>query len=285
MKKLKHIAITIFIILILTSLFFYYDARFKAIHRLDIRFELIINEKVPDSFNNTQILIFSDIYYNSFMDKERFEKIVDTINQSQPDIVIFLGDLFNNPTINPPTNQIQEELMMLLNEIDAPLGKFAIYGDQDLQSQTTKQIFDSIMTQANFEILSNTNLMLTNHDNLGIRLIALNNIINGNFDIDQAYENTDNKTYTLAICHTPDIIDYLKNNVADLFISGHSLGGQIYIPFYGSLVKMDGALNYSRGKQKVANTLLDITNGLGTTKYDLRLFTDPEIVIYEFSNQ
>jgi len=175
--------------------------------------------------------------------------------------------------------------MMLLNEIDAPLGKFAIYGDQDLQSQTTKQIFDSIMTQANFEILSNTNLMLTNHDNLGIRLIALNNIINGNFDIDQAYENTDNKTYTLAICHTPDIIDYLKNNVADLFISGHSLGGQIYIPFYGSLVKMDGALNYSRGKQKVANTLLDITNGLGTTKYDLRLFTDPEIVIYEFSNQ
>ncbi|MDD2591464.1 MAG: metallophosphoesterase [Erysipelotrichaceae bacterium] len=285
MKKLKHIAITIFIILILTSLFFYYDARFKAIHRLDIRFELIINEKVPDSFNNTQILIFSDIYYNSFMDKERFEKIVDTINQSQPDIVIFLGDLFNNPTINPPTAQIQEELMMLLNEIDAPLGKFAIYGDQDLQSQTTKQIFDSIMTQANFEILSNTNLMLTNHDNLGIRLIALNNIINGNFDIDQAYENTDNKTYTLAICHTPDIIDYLKNNVADLFISGHSLGGQIYIPFYGSLVKMDGALNYSRGKQKVANTLLDITNGLGTTKYDLRLFTDPEIVIYEFSNQ
>jgi len=282
MKRLKTSLILIIVALIGLSAYFYYDAFYLASTRLKIRYETIIDEKIPESFNNTQILFFSDIYYNSFMDADRLGIIIDSINKLEPDIVIFLGDLFDKPLTNSPTANTQNELAELLKKIDAPLGKFAIYGDQDLQSIITKQIFDTIMKQADFEVLSDQNIKLARHTQDFINLIALNNIINTEVDFNHAFQGILQSSYNLVISHTPDIVDEIVSYKTDLLISGHSLGQQFNLPLLNTITKMEGAQNYYHGKTKVAQTLLDITNGLGTTGYDARLFSDPEIVIYLF---
>jgi predicted MPP superfamily phosphohydrolase len=219
------------------------------------------------------------------MDADRLDKIVDSINKLEPDIVIYLGDLFDKPLTNSPTATTQAELAELLQKIEAPLGKFAIYGDQDLQSVITKQVFDTIMKDADFEVLSDQNIKLTRQTQASVSLIALNNIINGDVDYEQAFHEISSDNYNLVISHTPDIIDEIVSYKADLLLSGHSLGQQFNLPLLNTITKMEGATNYYHGKTKVAQTLLDITNGLGTTGYDARLFSDPEIVIYLFKQQ
>lgn len=285
MKRLRTLLILIIVALITLGAYFYYDAFYVAPTRLKIRHETIIDPKIPESFNNTQILLFSDIYYNSFMNADRLDKIINAINKLEPDIVIFLGDLFDKPLTNSPTATTQTELANLLQKIEAPLGKFAIYGDQDLQSVITKQIFDSIMNDADFEVLSDQSIKLTRQNQASISLIALNNIVNIDVNYEQAFQDTSQSNYNLVVSHTPDIVDEIVSYNADLLISGHSLGQQFNLPLLNTLTKMEGAQKYYHGKTKVAQTLLDITNGLGTTGYDARLFSDPEIVIYLFKQQ
>ena len=69
----------------------------------------------------------------------------------------------------------------------------------------------------------------------------------------------------------------------DTVLSGHSLGGIIKIPFYGGLIKMDGAKKYINGYYKNNKTALFISNGLGYYKFNFRLFNTPSINVYSFN--
>lgn len=285
MSALKKLLLLISLIFMGVCAYFYYDARYLAVKRINIRYETIESSKIPLSFNNTEILFFSDIYYGEFMDEERLNLIIDQIITIQPDIVVFLGDLFADPINNPPSADSQSKVTELLSSIKAPLGKFAIYGDLDLSSQTIKQRFDQIMYDANFEILNDQIIKLTNNDSQAINLIAISNLVNSEPDLNAIFNSYDATGFNLLVSHTPDLIDKITKFNVEIMIAGHSLGGQINIPFYGQVIKMPYAINHYQGKTKVTFTLLDITNGLGTSRYDARLFSDPELVIYHFQSQ
>ena len=285
MKKIITFVVIIILVLIGLGGYLYYDAFNLAPKRISTRFETVSDSSIPESFDNIQILFISDINYNLFMDYDRFSNIVNRINELNPDIVIFLGDLFAHPSINVPSDAIQEEVTTLLKSIKAPLGKFAVYGEQDLESLVTKQLFDDIMTNADFEILDNENIKLYNKSTTFINLVGLDCPIGGELDIDSAFNNVYRDAYTITICHTPDVVDRIPNDYVNLMLSGHSLGGQFYLPLIGRITKMPNAEKYYRGQYTVNNTLLDVTNGVGTIKYDARLFSDPELVIYQLKHQ
>ena len=67
-------------------------------------------------------------------------------------------------------------------------------------------------------------------------------------------------------------------------LSGHSLGGQVYIPLINLFYRPEGAINYYHGKYNNGNTILDITNGIGTINKNIRLFADAEIVTYKLKS-
>ena len=69
--------------------------------------------------------------------------------------------------------------------------------------------------------------------------------------------------------------------MTNLFLTGHSHGGQIYWLF-GAYYTPAGAEQYFRGKSEVSNSFtLDITNGVGTTGKDVRFLANAEIVSYK----
>ena len=77
-------------------------------------------------------------------------------------------------------------------------------------------------------------------------------------------------------------IDELSDYPFDYMVAGHSHGGQLYIPLIGAIYIPQYAYNYNHGKYVIDSKTLDITNGVGTTRKDIRLFADQEIVIYRF---
>ena len=57
----------------------------------------------------------------------QLEKLVIRIKKLQPDMVIFTGDLMDTPN---EYNE-SEKIAPILRKLNAPFGKFAVYGNHD----------------------------------------------------------------------------------------------------------------------------------------------------------
>ncbi len=86
--------------------------------------------------------------------------------------------------------------------------------------------------------------------------------------------------YTIVLTHEPDNTKKIINNKPDLILAGHSLNGQIRLPLIGGLKKFESAKKYSNSKYKINDTTLFVSNGLGTTNQEFRLFNHPSINFY-----
>lgn len=281
MKLVRRLAIALISLTLLTVLIF--EMTVWGVRRLSVDIETISDPLIPDTFKNIKVLFFSDVHYNKFMDRERLSAIVNRINQLDPDIVLFGGDLFDHPSVEYPSTDIQNELISLLSSIQAPLGKYAVFGNHDLESPRTRQMTANVLNASGFELLVNQNIPIYNKSETYIRLIGLDSQLLGNPDVELAYQGTSQDEFIITLSHTPDIIDSLPVST-DWVLAGHSHGGQIRLPIFNELYTVPYARNYVSGKHMVNGIRLDISNGVGTTRWDIRLFADPQIHLFTLTS-
>ena len=68
----------------------------------------------------------------------------------------------------------------------------------------------------------------------------------------------------------------------DLVLAGHSHGGQVRVPFYGSLVLPSHVDEYDMGLFQTTAGPLYVNPGIGCVgKYDVRFNCRPEITVIE----
>lgn len=286
MKRFFKILLIILLCIVMGFAILFY-ALFIGVDNATISYQTLISNKIPSSMNDKTIAYFSDITYLEFMDKGRLQNMINTLNETHADIVIFGGGVFSDPVLFPPDSNSVKELTQILSSIQAPLGKFAVYGDEDLVNDETKKIVTNILTDSDFEILSNTNIQVRNETVEGITFVGLDPMINGDVDINTAFKNITQDDFTIFISHCPDIMtsNSLNTNYMNVAIAGHSLGGQIYIPIYGPIHKQEGASTYFHGTYDINNATLFVSNGLGTRGSDLRIFSPPEIFLFRLQKQ
>lgn len=281
-KKLVLISLKIMItIVFLFTAFYFYTTRISA-GSIIIKEKRIISEKIPDSFNGTKIIHFSDLHYGSNINYDKLKEIVNLINERKPDLVLFSGDLIAKDY--NLSNKEQEKVINELKKITANLGKYTVMGDED------KDNFTTIMNQSDFTILNNDYDFLYNKTNDAILLIGFASSLNKQMDIDKGLEYFSNETanhdiYTISLFHEPDSAeDILNKHNVNLLLAGHSHNGNIRIPYIGSIIKIDGARKYDQEYYKINNSELYISSGLGTTGDGIRLFCRPSINFFRISN-
>lgn len=234
----------------------------------------IESDKIKESYEELKFLHFSDILYKSTTTKEDVENIVDGIKKENADVIFFTGGLFSKQ--HKPSNDDIEDLKNMLKSIEATQYKFAIIGNDD---EKYIDEYKEIMGYANFILLDNSNYLLFYKDIIPINIIGINDI--------NKYEEISSvvsTSYTIVLTHKPDNFSALKNKDVDLVLAGHSLNGQIRLPFYGGLLKRNGCKEYIDGHYQVDNKELYVTNGFGTIKYNFRLFNKPSFNIYRLKN-
>lgn len=279
----KIIKIALFIIIITTAFFFY--TTYISTVMISTREYRIINKKIPDSFNGTKIVQFSDLHYGTTMIEENLSDIKKKINILKPDIIVFTGDLINHDY--KMKTKDTEILTQKLKELNASLGKYAILGDED-----NEEII-SIYNQANFIVLRNENDLIYKSDNNPIILIGLSSLINNEQDIEKGYsyfngETYNSNIYTITLVHEPDSADDIINSYkTDLLLSGHSHNGNIRVPFINyTPIRKNGAKKYYQDYYNIDGTKLYISSGLGTNNASgIRLFCRPSINLYRLSNK
>lgn len=256
----KWVKFLLSIIFVISFILLY--SRFISTRGFKVLEYSIVDSKLPSNFNGLKIVHFSDIHYGRTTNINTIKNVVNEINVLKPDIVIFTGDLYENNL-----NILDKEAKNIIKElkkVNTKLGKFAITGDSD------KKDYKNIMVEAGFTLLDNDSTYVYQN---GITPIKITN----------NFENIED-VFTIALMHEPDQIDNTNLENINVALAGHSLNGQIRIPFYGGIIKRTGAKKYIDSSYKVNNTQLFISNGLGTEDISFRLFNKPSISLYRLTN-
>lgn len=249
---------------------------------LNISKYTIRHEKIPASFNEFKIIQFSDTHLGFQYTLAQLEKLILKINQHEPDIIFFTGDLIDDPKNYPEAGK----LTSILKNLKAPFGKFAVYGNHDHGGYGTN-LYEQIMTNAGFHLLLNEAAPVELLDKSQIYIVGIDDAMLGKPDIKTSLKNVPADGYKILLSHAPDLADDAQTFNIHLQLSGHSHGGQIQIPFLGALVKPPFAEKYVEGMYKITGDeplTLYVNRGLGTTRLPFRFLSRPELSIFTLSS-
>lgn len=253
---------------------------------ITVKEQKITINNLPDNFDGFKIVHISDIHYGRLFDEESLKKLVKSINEQKPDIVVLTGDLIDKDT--HMTTNMANKISKYLNNISATTGKYAINGNNDLN-------FDewyNIITNGGFRDLNNTydtiykdgyqSIFISGASTIKDKL-SINDKLKTSVDYLNSFQK-DGPVYKILLLHEPDAIDDLTVNPFDLILAGHSHAGQIRLPIIGPVYLPDGAKKYYENHYKIENADLYISNGLGVSNFNFRLFSVPSYTLYRLVN-
>ena len=265
--------------LIAALIIFYTYARFIEPVLLTVQYENIYSDSLNDK--NIKIIQFSDTHISEFFDVDNLKKTVNKINNENPHIVIFTGDLIDQYNKYENKDNIHE-IGEILSKINAPLGKYAIYGNHDYGGGA-ENVYRQIMADGGFELLVNEK---ANIEEYNINIIGMDDSIFGTFDKEIIVSYLDEDCFNIILSHEPDVAEHFLEYNADLFVCGHSHGGQVNLPFINYTPPL--AQRYVRGMYAIDNyrqTKIYVNVGLGTSKIPMRFMAAPELTVFTLKNK
>lgn len=270
----------------MTALMFCFDvalyrAFFHNPNAVTTQYRQIQNTSIPKSMSQVSVVFLTDIEYDAahFSD-EKADALFSQVRSLNPDVLIFGGDLFAwDADLN---DEVRAKMSSWISSIPAPLGKFAVYGEQDVTSENHRLIVNDVYHTAQVELLSNSSVLLANQSPEGIRLggFDLNAdaaALAGGFQPDQ---------FCLLISHYPDNLLAAQSAglSADYALAGNSHGTQINWPVFGGYKTFEGSTQINRNRKPDLGFGYDISNGIGCIDVQARLNSPVEILYLTLYN-
>lgn len=251
-------------------------ARFIEPNLLTVHYENIKNNRVNEEQGELKILQFSDMHISEYFDDRDIKKVVEKINEENPDMVFFTGDLIDEYSSYEKKDNINE-IWEELGHINAPLGKYAVYGNHDYGGGA-EYVYKEIMENSGFVLLKNEKIVLKDYN---INIIGMDDSIFGEIDKERIIGFLDDDRCNIVLSHEPDVVDSMLEYNIDLFFSGHSHGGQVNLPVIKFLPPL--GQKYTGGMYAFNNfrqTILYVNIGLGTSKIPMRFMAPPELTVF-----
>ena len=256
----------------------------------------IIHEKIhftnlPASFKGVKIVQISDMHLGSFRKKyEQISKAVEMINEQNPDLILFTGDLVNN--FAEETNGWAP----VLSKMKAKYGKYSVLGNHDYgdysewssPAEKDRNLLEikKFHKKIGFRLLLNESEILSINGEK-IALVGVENWGKPPFpqygDLKKACEIVNVKHFKILLSHDPSHWEaVLKDTDIDLTFSGHTHGMQFGIERAG--IKWSPIqYRYPRwgGLYKENNQYLYVNRGFGYHGFPGRIGMPPEITVVE----
>ena len=235
------------------------------------KYQININKT---NYIGKKIIFLSDFHHSPIVKINYIKKVVNTVNNLKPDIIILGGDYVSNH---------KKYIQPLFNELKllrANLGVYGVIGNHDI-NVSKKQILQA-MKEANINSLDNLFYRIYNNKE-SIVLCGVKDFLYDKPSIEEMLKNVDYDDFVILVCHNPDYLEEIKDKKIDLMLSGHTHGGQVtmfglYAPYIPSNFKQ----KYRTGLKINNNIKLIISNGVGCVGLPIRFFSRPQIVEIEF---
>lgn len=273
-------------ILIVSGIILY--ARFIGTSGLYVKEYKVTNSSIPDSFYGTKIVQISDIHYGRTIKKQELQNMVNKVNQLKPDIIVLTGDLIDKDTML--TDKMATVISDILKQLNATIGKYAITGNHDYKFDK----WATIISDSGFMNLNDRYDIIYNNSTKPIFLGGLSTntyqkektleekikVMNDYFATRTEENQNSFPDYKILIMHEPDYVEEVNPENYDLILAGHSHDGQVKLPGIGAVILPNGAKKYHKNYYNLNGTDFYISSGIGTSRYNFRLFNRPSINLY-----
>jgi hypothetical protein len=214
-----------------------------------------------------RIVLFSDTHCENKPRNE--QKLVEIVESLKPDVIVFTGDSLNTPKALP----LFKETLARMN---APLGKFAVRGNFDSYFWKYLDLFSGTGFK---ELAAETVKIRKDGDTL--YLTGFNVPVPEDFQA--VLRKVPAENYNVLLYHYSDLAEALQGLNVDLYLSGHTHGGQVRLPFYGALVTLSRfGKKYEAGMYDINEMKLYVNRGIGlenTPAPKIRFLCRPEITV------
>lgn len=259
----------------------------------------ISNEKIPEAFKNTRIIMLSDVH-NTFYGVEN-ERVLNTIREINPDFIILAGDIPVANTKHGKLNLKAAKFVTELSEITDVYYGLGNHEERMIEKDLLKDDWDnyykiiSSYRGSHKIIFMNNNKLSVKKNRESINIYGLNlelkyyqrfsNCILNPEDITDKLGELNKDKYNILIAHNPDYFESYVGYGADLILSGHVHGGMVRLPLIGGVVSPKPRLfpHYDYGLYVKNNSTMILSNGLGSHSVKLRINNVPEMVVIEFT--
>lgn len=240
---------------------------------------LIVNEQeIEIAAQSDQVLravVVSDVHVGPYRTGQWVKELVDVVMAQDPEIIFLPGDfIFSHPD--------QVEMLDGLARLNARHGVYAVTGNHDYEGDGVGYVVASL-ERFGIEVLENEVDRIKVND-AEVVIAGVSDLwYDGNTHSTLA--DVDEDEVVILLSHNPDAVLLSNADRADLVISGHTHGGQIRLPFLGSVAQVPTMLgnDYDKGLFTYENQQLFISAGAGETGPRARLFNPPEINVLNIS--
>jgi predicted MPP superfamily phosphohydrolase len=228
---------------------------------------------LPGALRGLVACQISDFHVDRDEDLERLALAVEAINQQHPDLVFLTGDYFSGPdTMHRYLGPFRDSL----RNLNPQSGLFAILGNHDHWS-SAERITDALK-RAGADVLANDSRRLFIR-NEKLVVVGIDDLWSRRAEPARAFADVIRDDCTIVLAHNPDTALYTRHLKPGVMLSGHTHGGVVRIPFYGSPLKsiLRIGKEFYSGLNRYEDFYIYTNRGLGTFWLRIRINCPPEV--------
>lgn len=228
--------------------------------------------KLPRAAHGYRIAVVSDIHLGPVLGRGFAQKVVDTINGTQPDMIAVVGDLVDGSVkdLGPAAAP--------LAGLRARHGAFFVTGNHEYFSGAEQWVEE--VRRLGLRPLENARTELPHFDLAGVNDVAGESEGQGP-DFAKALGDRDTARACVLLAHQPIQIHDAVDHGVDLQLSGHTHGGQLWP---GNLVA-ELANPTLAGLDRYGDTQLYVSRGAGAWGPPTRVGAPSDITVIELASR
>jgi len=260
-----------------------YDYNAVSVRTLEYK-----KENLPPQLENFKIVFISDIQADHFTDEGRLSKYLNKVNSLNPDLVLIAGDLI---TTGPDYIELSAREV---GKLKAKYGVYSCVGDHDNWAYRNDYVrslteVKSALNYHGVQMIDN-DIKEINVDSAAISITFITNtyVETVSQNILDSLSSSNEGNFKIFLTHQPQefLIGTAQNNNFDLFLAGHTHGGQITFVFpFVQLTPTMFETQYIRGDFWFGEMLMIVSRGLGMSLAPLRYNSTPEITLINLVNK
>ncbi|QHE69301.1 metallophosphoesterase [Rhodococcus sp. WAY2] len=228
--------------------------------------------RLPPEFDGVRVALVSDLHVGPARGAGFTREVVDVINAQEPDLVAIVGDL-----VDGTVSKVAPDLEPLA-DLRAPMGIFGVSGNHEFYADDGGRWLD-VWDRLGIATLRNQRVALRRGE-ATIDIAGIHDYSSPapyEPDLSAALAGRDPSTFVMLLAHEPRQALEASDLGVDLQLSGHTHGGQMWPLRYLVPLQQPSVT----GLDRIGNTVLYTTRGVGAWGPPVRVAAPPEITILE----
>lgn len=228
---------------------------------------------LPKAFDGYRIAVLSDMHINALVPEAWLKWQVDHVNRLKPDFIFLIGDYVQ-------ARQTRAELdavWPILSGLRSRDGVAAVNGNHDNWADHAHAL--AKLEESGWSVRHRARFVSRRSERIAI--VGAGDLLTEEIGLGEPLKGIPDGVFRIVLAHNPDTVDLPRTELADLFVSGHTHGGQVVIPVL-DLAPLLPVKNrtYGQGLRKTPNgEPIFISRGTGWSIAPVRFWCRPEIPV------